>query len=102
MKKELFIEIINKLEELHKKREKVCEDIYSLFIEDGNPIVKIPLLEEAIDLLLFAIDEEDSISWYMYENNFGKRGLKAGYKGKEKPITTPADLYDFIYTEKTA
>lgn len=100
MKKELFIDVINKLEELYRKRSKVNKDIYSLFIEDGYPIIKIPLLEDAIDILLLAIDEKDWISWHIYENDFGKNGLEAGYDGKLKPITTPADLYDLIYKDK--
>ena len=37
-------------------------------------------------------DDFDWLSWYIFENDCGERGHKAGFSGKERPIRTTRDL----------
>lgn len=39
---------------------------------------------------------DDWLTWYAYENDMGKKGLKAGYNGKLKPIKNLGDLCRLI------
>jgi len=66
----------------------VCEVGYH-FLDDY-----IKLLSEA------AGDDSDWIEWYVFENEMGKRKLKAGYGGKEKKITNLDQLCDLIQEGK--
>lgn len=66
----------------------ICEVGYK-FLDDY-----IKLLSEAVG------DEDDWIEWYVFENNMGKRGMKAGYGGKEKKITTLDQLWGLIQEGK--
>jgi len=46
--------------------------------------------------MLSIIDEDGWISWFIYENDCGKRKMKAGYDGKNKVIDTPEKLVKLI------
>jgi hypothetical protein len=62
-------------------------------------------INEAVDMLAIALtrvasklvgDKEKWLYWYAMENDFGRKGLSAGYSGNEKPITGLDDLLDLI------
>jgi len=70
-----------------------------LIIRPESPI------NEAVNLLGIAFtraasklvsDKGGWLYWYAMENDFGKKGLSAGFKGHEKPIKTLDDLLDLI------
>lgn len=56
------------------------------------------LLDAYINLLAKSVgDEGNWISWYVFENNFGKGGLTASVKdGRMKKVDTLKKLYNFI------
>ena len=41
----------------------------------------------------------DWIGWFVYENDFGKKGYEAGYDGNMKPIKTISNLWDLLKDE---
>ena len=44
-------------------------------------------MEALVEAVSIAVgDEQDRISWYIYDNEYGEKGLKAGYAGKLKKI----------------
>ena len=56
---------------------------------------------KAIELCIEAVsiavgDEQDWISWYIYDNEYGKKKMKAGYDGKLKKIGAIKDLVKLI------
>jgi hypothetical protein len=57
------------------------------------------LMDAYVNLLAKSVGDEDNwISWYVFENNFGKGGLTAGMKDdkKMKEVDTLKKLYNFI------
>ena len=60
---------------------------------------------QMFDLMLAAVagqigDESEWLSWYVYENDCGARGMEAGYDGRMKPIRTAVDLVRLVEEEK--
>jgi hypothetical protein len=62
-------------------------------------------INEALDGVIKALTEATSklvgdksewLDWYATENDFGRKGLSAGFMGHEKPIKTLDDLLDLI------
>ena len=44
-------------------------------------------MEKLISAVSIAVgDEQDWLSWYIYDNEHGEKGMKAGYDGKLKKI----------------
>lgn len=41
-------------------------------------------------------DKANWISWYVFENDWGSRGMEAGYEGEMKPIKNYKDLWRLI------
>ena len=46
--------------------------------------------------MLIICDHDEWIWWYIYENDCGKRKMKAGYDGKLRIIDTPEKLAKLI------
>ena len=59
-------------------------------VEFGNKFIDdyIWLIETAL------IDDSNWVSWFVFENDFGKRRLRAGSKGNAVPICDEKDLYN--------
>ena len=66
----------------------ICEVGYH-FLDDY-----IKLLSEAVG------DDSDWIEWYVFEDEMGKKGMKAGYDGKENKITSLDQLWGLIQEGK--
>jgi len=85
---------LNSLFKKHKMFGDQVYDSYFLLMDDC-----ISLLEKNLDLKLD--DAGDSVlSWYIYENDFGKANKKMLWYGKEIPIKTFDDLWKQIQREK--
>jgi len=50
----------------------------------------------AFERMLIICDHDEWIWWYLYENDCGKRKMKAGYDGKLRIIDTPEKLAELI------
>ena len=51
-------------------------------------------------LALLVGDKSDLLYWFVYENNFGEKGLKAGLENDMKTIKTLDDLRALIEDDK--
>ena len=67
--------------------------------------VNYSLQEDMISLLESAMEVDvdptygSSISWWIYDNEYGKKHLMVSYNKEEQEIETPEELYDFIVVE---
>ena len=58
-------------------------------------------LDDHIKLLSkYLGDEGDWINWYVFDNNYGKKQLEAGYDGKVLKIDRISRLWDLIEESK--
>lgn len=90
------IYLIKKLQQKLTKADKSMEMMYSVFgrnpegpFQDGI----YGLFDMAIDGVAKAIgDEDDWLSWFIYENDWGKKGYEAGYE----PMVKIKSIEDFV------
>jgi hypothetical protein len=50
--------------------------------------------------MLKIIDQHDWISWYLFDNDCGKRKMEAGHDGKLSKISTPKQLAQLIVKDE--
>lgn len=96
--KQEFVEKMKELQSLEVKQNKFCDDMDKYF-ECGTFNLGYDLIDFGISLLCELVgdkDQESWIYWFIYENDWGKRGFDAGYDGKTKKIKTIEQLYDLI------
>jgi hypothetical protein len=87
---EYWHKVIDTLIREYKSLYKVCEAANKSGTLDPNG----PLFEaiwSSFESLLNIFDKEGWISWYIYDNECGKRKLKASY-GKNKPVKIDSNL----------
>lgn len=56
-------------------------------------------LDDYIRLLSESVGDDADwswVSWFVFDNEFGKKGLEAGFDGKMTKITSVDDLWDLI------
>lgn len=102
---------------MNKNYKEFKEDMDSLkkFIDRKNTISKFvgieseifELISETIHNIILLLENKwlqdkksEWIAWYVYENDFGLKKLKAGYDDNIKPVKTILDLYLIIKCEK--
>jgi hypothetical protein len=88
------------LSELEKLITELCEDYQRLnrICEDANELGMMDptAIWETFGRSVKRNDENDCISWFIYENECGEKELPAGIGGKMNPIKTPKDLARLI------
>lgn len=89
-----FMDELNGLFRKHKMPGDQIWDSYSLLMDDC-----ISLLEKNLNLELDSVGDS-VLSWYIYENDFGKANKKMLWYGKEVSIKTFDDLWKQIQREK--
>lgn len=72
-----------------------CDAVRKVGALDVNGELWQAILAAQEDMLEI-IDPDGWIHWYIYENDCGKRKMKAGYDGKLRVIDTPAKLAKLI------
>lgn len=106
--KERFVEIINSLkevndfvDEVNEKASKLRDSIISDFFNASSLSISH---EDIVVELLKAIfnDEDNTISWWLYEKNYGTDDrLKMWDKdGNEIDLSTPEKLYEYLLEAK--
>lgn len=96
MTKQEKIELIQKLQRRLEKADKSMEMMYAVFgrnpegpFQDGI----YGLFDMAIDGVAKAIgDEDDWLTWFIYDNEWGKKEYEAGYK----PMVKVKSIEDFV------
>ena len=51
---------------------------------------------DTFERMIDRVDTNGWIAWFIYDNQCGERGGKAGLTGKAKPVKTPLDLAKLI------
>ena len=98
MKKTLknFEKYMAHIERAMKEREKVQKAIEVLapgaVYEYGNDLIDhyIALMEDAFDI------KNEDISWFVFENDFGRNGYNCWCKGELCQIKSAKDMFNFI------
>lgn len=95
MDKEQFVALMDEIERI-KNREISIMDFYKTLNADNFVITSeydrlVRIASESVD------DTGDWVEWWVYENDFGKKGMTASISGgKMREIETSGELYDFI------
>ena len=100
LSKELYCAALNKINNLSVKSDLLEKGLTTVGIE-VNTIVN-PLEDLLIDVLQEAMGDETAwTSWFMYENDFGSRGLEVKVESTPIKTDTPEDIYDLIIGNPT-
>ena len=94
---EQFHIAINALKAFLEERKKL-EAAIKVISPTSTGVVEIggQFIEDYIAVLEIAMGDKGGwIEWYVLENDFGARGLKA-YAGKEYKIRNDKDMYNFL------
>ena len=100
MDKTNFIGYMNAIKRYNTESDELNKHIKAIaqgaFCEVGYNLLDVftNLLSEAIG------DEDEMVSWYVFDNDFGARGFKAGREGKLKRIKTLDELWTLIQDNK--
>jgi hypothetical protein len=78
-----------------KQVEKVFKDAGEVGIIDINGPF-FDAIWKAIESITSVLDPEGWIDWYIYENDYGKGGMKAYISGRESIIESTKDLYELM------
>ena len=100
MNKELFVDTMNKIEELVREQDEFDNLLHKIDNEFGGGYIynkPIAILEDLLRILVN--DKYDNISYYMWELDFGKEykeGSITEEDGTPIPLSNASELYDLI------
>lgn len=111
MTKKEFVKAIKKIQQFKEVELRKLDKIVSVLTdkEFNFSAIGYQFVDDYIELLQIAIcDNENWVNWFIHDNDFGRKGLQAGYDGKTSLINDASDLYNlinylsFINTKKSA
>jgi hypothetical protein len=79
--------------------QKKLDDVIRVIAPTSTGVVEFggQFLDDYLVLLSYAVgDKEAWVTWFVFENDFGSKGLLAGAPGQAKPITNARELWDLI------
>jgi hypothetical protein len=92
------------LEEFYKERQRI-DDLAHAISPHSTLEFGAKFIDDYVWLLETAMNDEDQwISWFVFENDFGRKGLTCKINDKEYKITTAKKLYNVclkFYNETT-
>lgn len=95
--KEQFISIMDKLKKQHDHDRNFTRLMGEAFPENHPPIYdNSRVMNAAIELLKLHFEGDDTIEWWIYETNFGKKDMYILYHGKKLYFKTSGSLYDYL------
>lgn len=106
--KQQFVDIINKLKEVNDFVEETNNNVRKLnnaLISDFFNASSLSISHETIvvDLLNHIFNDEDIISWWIFELNYGrnyKKGCFTEADGTEIDVSTAEKLYEYLKKNK--
>lgn len=103
MNKELFIKVVNQIEELNNEQEEFNSILHKIDNEFGGGLIHNKSIDFLTNLLKELInDTNDWISYYMWEIDFGKKyydGCVTESDGTNISLRNAEDLYNLIISE---
>lgn len=103
MTKKLFIEAIEQIKKQREKEDKFCEALDVLSPDTNNDTFLFNDYEElVVELLEEGMNDEEVISWWIYDCNMGKdKSLTTLYEnGKEIDLSSVEKLYDYLASKE--
>lgn len=92
--KEEFLRVINTIILINNKLDKLNNYYFTL------GVIEYSLQDTLIDLLELSMNDKSKwVSWWIYDNKFGKSNLTVTINNKQILIDTPEKLYDLIKEE---
>ncbi|HAU85766.1 MAG TPA: hypothetical protein DCW90_09760 [Lachnospiraceae bacterium] len=97
-----FMEILSYLQDMDECADKV-NSVYKSFglrndFMDASALIPTKGVDYIIQLLEKLMNDNDEwISWWVYETNFGKFDCSFNYKDKERYMNTSGELYDYLW-----
>lgn len=106
--KQEFVDIINKLKEVDdfvKETNAKARNLNDAIISDFFNASSLSISHEniVVKLLENMFNDNDTISWWIYELDYGRKyrkGCIQDGKGKNINISTPEKLYDYLTKEQ--
>lgn len=101
LSKEKFCELMNEFEVKFRKNEEWLDKLYDC-LGGFEEIYNHDYMAIAIKAIEYAMeckpdsDDTTNISWWIFEDDFGKKGFDCGYKGKKYYPNSAEELYDMI------
>ena len=103
MTKKEFIKSIKKIQQFKEVELRKLDKIVSV-LTDGEfnfSSIGYQFVDDYIELLQIAIcDKHEWVRWYVFDNDFGRKKMRAGHDKKASPITNSGQLYDLIQKDK--
>jgi hypothetical protein len=97
------IAILTKLISAHKKADAAIEEVketlgISVTCESSELFGAVwGAIDTGVETVSALVgDEGEWLNWYIYENEYGAKKLKAGYNGKLKKVCSVNDLFKLI------
>lgn len=104
IEKENFVFVLSQIEKQIEKERKLVNFLSEGYI-DGYPVSTFsePLIETTIKLLSIFFEDDAFknksntwIEWFVYDDDFGRRGLTAFIDKKEYKFSNAEEFYDFL------
>jgi aspartate/tyrosine/aromatic aminotransferase len=95
---EQFLSSVNNLKAFNKELDKL-NDVLQVLSPSGTGTCEIghKFIDDYISLIELALgDNSNSISWFVFDNEFGKKKLSCYLDGKEYKIRNEKDMYKFL------
>lgn len=95
--KKQFISIMDKLKKQHDYDRNFTRLMGEAFPDTHPPIYdNSKVMDAAIESLKLHFEGDDTIEWWIYETNFGKKDMYILYHGKKLYFRTSGSLYDYL------
>lgn len=101
MSKEKFCELMNEFEAKFRENEEWATKLYEV-LGNADEIYNHDYMAIAIKVVEYAVecktdsDDMTDISWWIFEDDFGKKGWSCEYKGEKYYPNSAGELYDMI------
>jgi hypothetical protein len=106
LSKKTFIHILDTLEKQHQKDDKLADFLMDGYLDGINPVPTFsqPLIDLTIKLFAEHFEGEkvwdkgfeNWIDWYIYENDYGRKGMEVILNKKKYPIHNAEDFYTVL------
>ena len=95
-----FTKAIEAIQRQYNKETRLVDALEEFFDGHYVPTMSCDATEALIDVLEIHFDDAfHTISWWLFENDFGTKGLTITVDGIEIPMVTVEDLYNYLILE---
>jgi hypothetical protein len=97
MRLDQFTKAIEAIQKQYNKETRLTDALQEFFDGHFVPTMSSDATEALIEVLEIHFDDAfHTISWWLFENDFGTKGLIITIDGNEIPMVTVEDLYNYL------